>query len=104
MKDYQILDKSQTSELASFLANSGQLLFPMVELIETSQIAVDDLLEQLGRATIEAVLAISARNVAGENHQGKRGGDIRRHGNQQGVIPLCNRRIRVQHPRLRHRS
>lgn len=104
MKDYQILDKSQTGELAKFLAESGQLLFPMVELIETAQIAVDDLLEQLGRATLEAVLTISARNVAGESHQGKRGGEVLRHGSQQGVIPLCNRKIRVQHPRLRHRA
>ena len=104
MKDYQILDKSQTGELAKFLAESGQLLFPMVELIETAQIAVDDLLERLGQATLEAVLAISARNVAGESHQGKRGGDILRHGSQQGVIPLCNRKVRVRHPRLRHRS
>ena len=104
MKDYQILDKSQTGELAKFLAESGQLLFPMVELIETAQIAVDDLMEHLGRATLEAVLAISARNVAGEAHQGKRGGNVLRHGSQQGVIPLCNRKIRVQHPRLRHRA
>lgn len=27
-----------------------------------------------------------------------------RHGSQQGVIPLCNRKVRVQYPRLRQRA
>ena len=37
----------------------------MVELIERSKVAVDDLIEVLGRASIEAVLRLSAQGVAG---------------------------------------
>jgi hypothetical protein len=42
----------------------------MVEMVEESMMAIDDLIETLGRATIEAVLLLSAGNVAGERRQG----------------------------------
>jgi hypothetical protein len=37
----------------------------------------------LGRASIEAVLQLSAAGVAGEKHQGRKGGGIRGHGAQK---------------------
>ena len=90
-KDYQITGKNGSRELAKFLAANGQVMLPMVELIEECRIAVDDLVEVLGRSTLEAVLAISASGVAGEAHRGKRGGEIVRHGQQDGIVSLCNR-------------
>src|SRR5215472_84655 len=48
----------------------------MVELIEQSQKAVDDLVDVVGRATIEAVLKLSAQGVAGVPHPGKKGGAV----------------------------
>jgi putative transposase len=101
---YQIVDKNQTRHLAQFLADNGQLLMPMVELIETAQMGIHNLIETIGRATIEAVLEISASGVAGESHQGKAGGVIVRHGKQSGVVPLQDRKVRVERPRLRHRD
>ena len=65
--------------LRSFWRPTARLIVPSFELIEQSRMAVDDLLEVLGRSTLEAVLRISAANVAGEVHQGKRGGEIVRH-------------------------
>lgn len=103
-KAYHILEKNNSNELAKLLAENGQMLMPMVELIEQSQIAVDELLENLGRATLEAVLLISAANIAGEKHQGRPGGSILRHGIQQGVVCLENRKVHVQKPRLRERG
>lgn len=103
-KGYQISERKNSRELAKFLAANGQAILPMVELIEESQIAVDELLETLGKATLEAVLRISAANVAGESHQGKVGGDILRHGVQGGVVSLSNRKVRVDRPRLRNRG
>jgi len=100
-KDYQITGKNGSRELAKFLAANGQVMLPMVELIEECRIAVDDLVEVLGRSTLEAVLAISASGVAGEAHRGKRGGEIVRHGQQDGIVSLCNRKMRVSRPRLR---
>jgi transposase-like protein len=76
----------------------------MVELIESSQLAVDQFIEDLGRCTLEAVLLMSAAGLAGESHRGKRGGEIVRHGSQRGVVPLGNRKLRVERPRLRLRG
>ena len=101
---YQISSKGNTRHLARFLASNSQVILPMVELIERSQLAVDQLLEDLGRGTLEAVLLISAAGVAGESHRGRRGGEIVRHGQQRGVVPLSNRKLRVERPRLRLRA
>lgn len=46
-KPYHIVEKDDTGGLASFLAKNGQALLPMVELIEQSQVAVDELIEVL---------------------------------------------------------
>ena len=103
--DYQIVDrKDNTRQLAKFLAENGQVLLPMVELIETAQLSVHQLMTTLGRATLEAVLEISAGNVAGENHQGKAGGEIVRHGRQSGTVALKDRKVQVRRPRLRKRE
>jgi len=104
MKDYQISRKQETDAFVKLLESNGQVLLPMVELIEDAQLAVDDLLERLGISTLEAVLRISAAKVAGDSHQGKRGGEIVRHGVQPCIIPLGNRKVRVDRPRLRHKA
>ncbi len=63
---YQVVslpDKSSALDpkrLAQVLAQDGQLLLPMLDLIENAQAAVDDLIDVMGRATIEAVLLMSA--------------------------------------------
>ena len=63
----------------------------MVELIEAAQVAVDEFIDVLGRASIEAVLELSASGVAGPRHQGKAGGETRRHG-KQSPYASCRRR------------
>jgi transposase-like protein len=104
-RDYQIVDRNDnTRQLAKFLAENGQVLMPMVELIETAQLSVHQLMTRLGRATLEAVLEISAAGVAGENHQGKAGGEIVRHGRQSGTVALKDRKVQVDRPRLRKRE
>ena len=104
MKAYQICPKTNVRKLAQVLASNAQVILPMVELFESSQLAVDQLMEDLGRATLQAVLQISAARVAGENHQGRRGGEIVRHGHQGGIVPLSNRKMRVDRPRLRRKE
>ncbi len=101
---YQILSRKDSRELAEYLSSNGQLILPMVELIEQSRMAVYDLIEEVGRSTIEAILLISAANVAGERHQGKPGGEVLHHGHQDGVVSLSDRKIRVSKPRLRRRG
>ena len=104
MSDYQIADRRDSRAVAEFLQKEGQLLLPMVELIETAQVAVDEVIDVTGRATIEAVLRLSAQEIAGPKHQGKAQGAIRWHGHQTGVVPLSNRKLRVRRPRLRHQE
>jgi transposase-like protein len=97
--------KANHRRLADFLTRHGQLLLPMVELIAQSRMAVDELIDLLGRASIEAVLGLSARQVAGEPQQGKaRSQDIVWHGSQPGRVCLKERKLRVRKPRLRKKG
>ena len=53
------------ARIAEFLGEEGQVLLPLVDLVEEARLAVDELVEVVGRATIEAVLVLSAQGVAG---------------------------------------
>src|SRR5262249_61309394 len=57
--------ETNAQRLAEFFSRHGQGLVPMVDLIEQSRMAVDELIDVAGRATIEAVLQLSAAQVAG---------------------------------------
>ena len=103
-KPYHIVGKEETQELAKVLAKNGQALLPMVELIEQSKLAVDELIDVLGRAQIEAVLRLSAQGIAGPPHAGKKGGAIGWHGGEEGRVCLKERRLRVRRPRLRKKG
>ncbi len=103
-RPYHIVEKDDTRGLASFLAHNGQALLPMVELIEQSQMAVDEVIEVLGRATIEAVLRLSAEGIAGPPHPGRKTGTVGWHGREQGTVCLKERKLRVVRPRLRKKG
>lgn len=104
MSEYQVADRKDSRVLAEFLQKEGQFLLPMVELIETAQVAIDEVIDVTGRATIEAVLQLSAQEIAGPKHPGKAQGAIRWHGQQSGVVQLSNRKLGVRKPRLRHKE
>jgi putative transposase len=101
---YQITDKTDSRKLTEFLCQDGQFLLPMVELITGAEMAVDQLIDVAGRATIEAVLTLSAQEVAGPKHPGQVGGEITWYGRQKTTIPLSERKLRVEKPRLRHKG
>lgn len=101
---YRVVGREQalsSRELAAALARDGQALLPIVELITRGQAVVDEAIDVMGRATVEAVLELSARELAGEPHQGRKGRGITRHGRQGGVVKLSDRTLRVDRPRLR---
>jgi len=100
-RGYQVLSLKETRKIGEWLATNGQMLLPMMELIEMSRLAVDEVVDVVGRASIEAILHLSAQGVAGAKHQGKKGGEVRWHGVQLGTVPLSNRKLRVTRPRLR---
>jgi len=99
--EYQIIDKKDSKKLAQLLSKEGQLLLPMLELITQAEMAVDELIDVAGRATIEAILIMSAQQVAGPKHPGKKAGDIYWYGSQKGLVNLSERKLRLEKPRLR---
>jgi transposase-like protein len=107
-RNYHTVDKQGRvgeRRLAEFLVRDGQALLPMMELIEQSRMAIDELIDVMGRASVEAILGLSARQVAGEPQQGKaRAGEIGWHGTQPGRVNLKERKLRVQRPRLRKKG
>jgi putative transposase len=108
---YQIVSTTDTDslpdskELASLLAKEGQLILPFLDLIEQAQVAIDDLVDVMGRATIEAVLQMSAAQLIGPKQQGKKTDrDVAYHGTQRGCVALKERQLHVTKPRLRKRQ
>jgi hypothetical protein len=90
--------------IADLLAKDGRLILPLLDLLEDAQCALDDLIDVRGRATIEAVLRMSAEAIAGPRQRGKKSDrDIVYHGTQRGRIALKERAIVVEKPRLRRR-
>jgi len=103
-KNYQVVSRDERRALVRWLTKHGQGLLPLVELVESTELALEELVDVTGRATIEAVLELSAMQVAGEPHRGQRGGAIIWHGRQQGQVSLAERKVRVQRARLRRRG
>ena len=106
MSEYQIIDRLDSEKLAEYLSREGQFLLPMLSLIEQAEVAVDEVIDVVGRASIEAVLLMSARQVAGVKQKGKRrdGEAIGWHGKQKGVVALSDRKVRIKKPRLRRKG
>ena len=106
---YQIVgtkDRLSSRQLAAMLSREGQWLLPLVALIEQAECAVDEVIDVMGRATIEAVLQLSAEQVAGPRQQGRRHvtRDVQWHGSQGGRVALAERQLKVRKPRLRRKA
>jgi transposase-like protein len=76
----------------------------MVDLIEQSRLAIDELIDVAGRATIETVLQLSAEQVAGPRTPGQRRQEVLWHGSQAGRVCLKERKLGVSKPRLRQKG
>ena len=103
---HTITSRGQQNErkLAEFLSRNGQVLLPRVELIEQSRLAIDELIDVAGRATIETVLQLSAEQVAGPRTPGKQREEVVWHGRQRGRVCLKERKLGVRKPRLREKG
>jgi transposase-like protein len=103
-KLYKIASKNDSRKIAEFLSKDGQILLPFLDLICNTEQAVDELIDIVGKAAIEAVLLLSAQQVAGPKQPGKVKGQIGWHGRQQGVVSLSERKLRIEKPRLRKKG
>ena len=52
-------------DIAQFLIKDKQLILPMLDLLTSAECAPDDLIQSMGRATIEPMVMMSATEVAG---------------------------------------
>jgi len=106
-KPYHIVSREAQNAAASmeeFAKANGQILLPLVELITQARVAVDEVIDSIGRQTIETILNLSAEQIAGPRTPGKSSGDIRWHGSQKGRVSLADRQLAVKRPRLRHKE
>ena len=106
-KTYHIVDREAATAAATveeFAKANGQILLPLVKLVTQARVAVDEVIDRIGRQTIETILILSAEQVAGPRTPGKSSGAIRWHGSQNGRVSLADRQIKVKRPRLRHRE
>ena len=104
-RTYEVAGRTDKRAMREFLKREGQLLLPMVELVERAELAIDEVIGVMGRATIEAVLEMSAEGVAGPKQAGKARGAVETvwYGRQSGQVYLSDRKVRVDRPRLRQR-
>jgi transposase-like protein len=98
------VEKENTEAVRGFLSKNSQALLPLVEQMEQAEVALDELIDVLGRATVETVLRLSAERIAGPPHPGKKGGEIGWHGREEGTVSLKERKLRVKRPRLRKKG
>lgn len=105
-KPYQIVTRAAKESAAvveQFCQANGQILLPIVKLMESASEVVESVLHEIQIQALETIFVLSAEQVAGARTPGKLSGEIRWHGSQPGKIKLADRALKVQRPRLRHK-
>ena len=92
------------SALAETLGSHPAAVEPLLNLVLEAQTTLDEFVDLVGRSCLEAVLRLSAAELAGEPQPGKAGGEVQWHGSQGGVVTLGTQKVRVTKPRLRKRG
>jgi len=106
-KPYQIVTRAAKESAAvveQFCQSNGQLLMPIVEMIESASQVVEQVIHEIQIQALETIFTLSAEQVAGARTPGKASGEIRWHGSQAGKIKLADREVKVKRPRLRHKT
>jgi putative transposase len=106
-KTYHIVTRAARESAAvieQFCQTNGQILLPIVNLIQNASHVVENVIHELGHQMLEQILVLSAEQVAGARTPGKASGDTRFHGSQPGCVQLADRKVKVKRPRLRHKT
>lgn len=90
--------------IQQFCQANGQMLLPIVQLIESASQVVQNVIHEVQIQTLETIFMVSAEQIAGTRTPGKSSGEIRWHGSQKGRVKLADREVRVKRPRLRHKT
>jgi hypothetical protein len=100
----KVVARLDEEALRACFSEGGQHLLPLLELVRDAKASVDELMMGAARQFVEQLLLISAQEVAGAKHPGRRGGEVRWHGKQPGRIALAERKLAVERARLRSRD
>jgi hypothetical protein len=106
-KPYHIVNlaaRESTAVIEQFRRANGQILFPILNLIESASRALETVMHVIGLQTLEQFLIISAAQLAGPRTLGKTSGAIRDHGSQPARVQLTDRKLKVKWPRLCHKT
>ena len=106
-KRYHMVTRAAQESAAvieQFCQTNGQILLPIVNLIQSASQVVETIIHEIGVQTLEMILMLSAEQVAGPRTPGKSSGEIRWHGSQPGQVKLADRKVQVKRPRLRHKT
>lgn len=106
-KPYHIVTRAATEAsgvIEQFCQSNGQILLPIVQLIQSASQVVETVLHEIQVHSLEAILMLSAEQVAGSRTPGKASGEIRHYGSQPGRIQLADRKVKLKRPRLRHKT
>jgi putative transposase len=97
-------ERESASVIQQFCQTNGQILLPILEMIQSASEVVTTVIHELGRQTLETILMLSAEQIAGTKTPGKASGEIRWHGSQPGHVNVADRKVEVKRPRLRHKT
>jgi putative transposase len=100
----KIVGRGEEQALRGYFAEQGQVLLPLLELVQDTRASIDELMSDAARTFVEQLLVLSAQEVAGVKQPGKDHGEIRWHGSQAGRIVLAERQLAVKRPRLRKKG
>lgn len=106
-KTYHIVTRAEresASVIEQFCQTNGQILLPLVNMIQSASQVVETVIHEIGLRTLETILKLSAEEVAGKPTPGKASGEVRWHGSQPGRVKLSDRQVKVKRPRLRHKT
>jgi transposase-like protein len=105
-KQYQIVTRAAKESAAiveQFCQTNGQILLPIVNLIESASQVVENVIHEIQIQALETIIQLSAEQIAGARTPGKQSGEVRWHGSQPGKIKLADREVKLKRPRLRHK-
>jgi len=101
---YQKGTEEASRALATLFEAHPEAVTPLLNIVVEAQVTMEAFIDVVGRSCLEAVLHLSAAEIAGPPHQGKAGGDILWHGTQTGAVTLSTQKVRVTKPRLRRKG
>jgi len=92
--------RKKASRLFQELRGRGWLLGRMAEVISEGKRGLDGLALDLGRMVAEAVMYLEREEVAGPDYRPYRS-EVRKWASQRGSVFIGDRKVKVEHPRLR---